>query len=390
MNYIPRKTEEKLLQSFKTRPAVLVTGARQTGKTTLLQNTFPSVEYVTFDNILLADAAKSSPQNFLKRFTGPVILDETQYVPELFRGIKEKIDRDRDKTGQWLLTGSQRFELMENVSESLSGRTALIRLDTLSAGEILNGMDEDFAGGYEIILRGGYPELWRNYGIDRGSWFEDYIRTYIERDLKSLVQVRSLTDFRRFLGIAASRSGDLLNMTDLGKSAGVANNTAKSWLSALETSGIISLLPPYYSNIGKRLIKTPKLYFSDTGLLCHLLNIPDEDALSLSPSAGNVWENFVFTELIKTRELIPGRDLFFYRDVSGKETDFIIAHSDGLELIEAKKSERVRREKLPFSDMNEILSMPVKKCSVAAPTGEPVPLPFQDFEIYDPRAGNTG
>jgi hypothetical protein len=207
--------------------------------------------------------------------------------------------------------------------------------------------------------------------------------------LKSLVQVRDLTDFRRFLGIAAVRAGELINLTDLGKSAGVSNNTAKVWLSALETSGIIRLLPPYYANIEKRLIKTKKLIFSDTGLLCHLLHIQDEEALALSPSGGNVWENFVFTELIKSRGLIPGRDLFFYRDVSGKEVDFIIAHSDGVELIEAKKSERIRPEKLPFRDMEKILPMPVKERRVAAPTGEPVPLPSTHYEIYDPRSGQS-
>ena len=333
----------------------------------------------------MAEAAKESPKNFLSRFSGPVIFDEIQYVPELFRALKEKIDEERDTAGRWMLTGSQRFELMENVSESLAGRISLIHLDTLSAEEIRNKLGKNISETYELVLKGGYPELWRNPEIDCSAWFEDYIRTYIERDLKSLVQVRSLAEFRRFLGIAAARAGELLNLTDLGNSVGVSNNTAKLWLSALQTSGIIRILPPYSANIGKRLIKTPKLYFSDTGLLCHLLNVRNEEEYGLSITGGSIWENFVFIELVKTRGLDPGREIFFYRDVSGREADFVISRANGVELIEAKNSERIRREKLPFKELSELLPRPVTICRVAAPVKEPAPVSFKDFEVYDPR-----
>jgi predicted AAA+ superfamily ATPase len=216
--------------------------------------------------------------------------------------------------------------------------------------------------------------------METGAWFEDYIRSYIERDLKDLVQVRSLVEFRRFLSAAANRAGQLVNFTDMGRSCGVSPNTAKAWTAALETSGIINILPPWFENIETRLTKSPKLYFADTGLLCALMNVRDYGDLEKSSFAGAVWENFVFTELVKSGSWEPGRTLFFYRDHSGNEVDFIGILGEKRILVEAKSSQRIRTDRLGFSNV------PLKATwYVAAPTGEAVPLPMKDYTLYDPR-----
>lgn len=381
--FIERRLHADLEKAAATRPSLILTGARQVGKTTLLRNTFPAAEYVTFDNMLLAESAQSSPSAFLDRFKGPAILDEVQYAPALFPALKERIDLNRDANGRWILTGSQRFNLMKGVSESLAGRIAVLHLESLSAQEI-RGTNVQ-----ALLARGGYPELWKNEDIDASAWFEDYFRTYIERDLRDLVQVRNLLDFRRFLGIAAARTGDLINYTDISRAVGVSNNTIQAWVAALEASGLLYILPPYYSNYEKRLIKTPKLYFADTGVLCALLNLRTNDDIQASPFAGAVWENFVFLDLVKNGQGVPGKDLFFYRDAAGAEVDFLIARPQGPLLIEAKNSQRVRSERLSFSSAAAMFPGAQTINRVAAPTGQAAPLPMGPYDIYDPRFPDT-
>jgi len=388
-NLIPRAQEEEMRHRAGERPCILVTGARQTGKTTLLRSCFPDAEYVSFDGILQAASASESPEAFLERFAGPVILDEIQYVPALFRALKARIDIDRDVKGRYLLTGSQTFELMKGVSESLAGRIGIMRLETLSAREIAASGRFNDESLLQTPFRGGYPELWRTPSIEAGPWFEDYIRTYIERDLKELVQVRDLVEFRRFLSAAANRAGQLVNFTDMSRSCGVSPNTAKSWTAALETSGILYVLPPWFANAETRLVKSPKLYFADTGLLCALLNMENAEDLEKSSSSGAVWENFVFMELVKSGDWIPGRTLFFYRDHGGNEVDFIGVSGNKRILVEAKYSQRIRPERLGFSQVSlagaDDVGQIKPACFVAAPIGEPSPLPMKDFTLYDPR-----
>ncbi len=375
---------QELRQRAATRPCILVTGARQTGKTTLLRKTFPEVEYITFDNLLLTQSATESPRAFLDRYPGPVVFDEVQHVPVLFQAIKERIDQHH-VNGQWFLTGSQRFELMKGVSESLAGRISILHLETLSATELrqANFSEEELR---ELPLRGGYPELWKNTQIDRAAWFEDYIRTYLERDLTAIVQVRHLVDFRRFLGILANRAGQLINYSDVAKLVGVSAVTIKTWVSALEVSGIIYILPPWASNSEKRLIKAPKLYFADSGLLCALLGFSTFAELERSPYLGIVWENFVFDELIKSSLARPGSDLFFYRDVSGAEVDFVyIINANRIALIEAKYTERLRTDRLSFANVAQQLPNSEVHNFVAAPIMETSPLPMAHWTVYDPR-----
>ncbi len=343
--WVERCLKSKLLEISETRPALLLTGARQTGKSSLLQNLFPDVEYITFDYLRHVEAVKDSPEYFLGQFDAKVILDEIQYVPEVFRELKILIDKDRSNYGKWIMIGSQQFALMENVSESLAGRIAILHLETLSATE-LNHMK--IRNINDFLWKGGYPELWSNSRLNVSDFFESYIRTYVERDLKTIIDVKNLNDFRRFIRMVASRAGQLLNYKSLSSDVGVSDVTIRKWIHALELSGLVYLLAPYYTNIGKRLIKSPKIYFADHGLLCYLSGIENEKDWYSHPQKGSLWENFVMMELIKNYGLIPGIDLFFYRDQNGVEIDFVIERKGKMHLIEAKAGERINPKKLNF------------------------------------------
>lgn len=351
--WIPRSLRARLDTTVATRPVVLLTGARQTGKSSLLQRQFPRAQYISFDHLNQVEAAKDSPDFFLNQFKGRVILDEIQYVPDLFRELKAVVDRQRTSYGRWILTGSQQFELMEKIGESLAGRISILHLETLSARELREGSVKNLR---DYIWKGGYPELWSNPGLDRNDFFESYIRTYIERDLKAIIDVKNLHDFQRFIRVTAGRVGQLINYTDIAGDVGVSDVTIKKWLHALEVSGIIYLLAPFYRNIGKRLTKSPKLYFADHGLLCHLLGISGIKDWQNHIFRGNIWENIVFMELVKTNSLRPGAGIFFYRDHNGVEIDFIVEKNNTLYFIEAKAGERLDDAKLNFHKVMPLFS----------------------------------
>ncbi len=345
--WIDRLYQDKIRKLSETRPVVLLTGARQAGKCSLLQREFPEAEYVTFDHMRNIEAVTDSPEYFLNRFAvhDSVILDEIQNVPGLFREIKILVDKERNRYGKWLLTGSQQFELMKEVSESLAGRISIQRLETLSARELRNS---GMTGIEDFTWKGGYPEIWGNPDIGISDFFESYLRTYVERDLKSIIDVKNLHDFQRFIRVLAARAGQLVNYKDISSDTGVSDVTVRKWLHALEVSGLVYLLAPYYSNIGKRLIKSPKIFFADQGLLCHLLGIESMDGWNSHIYRGNLWENFVFTELVKTEGLRPGVDIFFYRDQNGVEIDFIAVKKNKMFFIEAKSTERIDSRQLNF------------------------------------------
>jgi hypothetical protein len=235
-----------------------------------------------------------------------------------------------------------------------------------------------------MIWKGGYPELWANPGLTPAMFYEDYIQTYLEKDLRQLINITNLRDFRRFIQICAVRSGQLLNCSDISKDIGVSAPTIKAWIGALEASGIVFLLSPFFANIGKRLVKAPKLYFADTGLLCHLLNITDQSACRNSPHFGAIWENLVFTELVKTRQLVPGRSLFFYRDQNGVEIDFITEQNGKLSLIEAKASERVDSRKLNFSKVKPLLADRDISCCLMNPIPDKEPVALDGYISVNP------
>jgi len=378
--WIHRNFSKKLQNMASTRPVVLLTGARQTGKSSLLRHLFAEAEYVTFDHLAQMTAAREAPLEFLRRRTSPVILDEIQYVPELFRNLKIVVDENRDLTGAWLLTGSQQFELMKDISESLAGRIGIVHLETLSAKELR----ESHAPGISNHLwKGGYPELWKNPEIDATDFFESYLRTWVERDLQQLIRVRDLSNFRRFIRMLATRTGQLLNFADIGSDVGVSGVTVQTWLNALVVSGVIYLLPPWYGNVGKRLIRTAKIYFADIGLACHLLGVHDADALAVHPLKGNLFENFVLMELVKTHSLSPGRELFFYRDQNATEVDFVVEREGRIVLIEAKAGESTDRRRLHFTKVAPLMKAPVT-CRLACGVDADHPLVMDGFTAFNP------
>jgi len=335
--WITRDVQAHLERSARTRPVIVLTGARQTGKTSTLLRLFPNHAFVSLDLPTEAEQAEKEPHNFLRRHPAPTIIDEVQYAPGLFRHLKVAVDAHRMRNGQFLLTGSQKFTLMKSVSESLAGRADIVQLETLSLAEIRAALPR--TGLETAIVRGGFPELHANPDIDNVTFYNSYLATYLERDVRSLANVGNLRDFERFLRACALRSANLLNKADLARDVGIAPSTANHWLSTLEASGQVVLLEPWFSNRTKSIVKSPKVYLADTGLLCALLNIRSEEALRQSPAAGAIWETFVFAQL-RARERRVGRagSLFFWRDRT-REVDFVVDVGGRLELFEAKWTE---------------------------------------------------
>jgi hypothetical protein len=335
--WIPRYLESHLLRSAGTRPVVVLTGARQTGKTSTLQRLFPRHGFVSLDLPTEAEQAEREPSAFLRRHPPPVIIDEVQYAPGLFRHLKAAVDGQRNRHGQYLLTGSQKFTLMRGVAESLAGRADIVDLDTLSWSEVRAAQPRETLEC--AIVRGGFPELQANPDIDAAAFYNSYLATYLERDIRALTHVGSLRDYERFLRACALRSASQLNKADLARDIGIAPSTANHWLSMLEASGQVVLLEPWFSNRTTSLVKSPKLYLADTGLLCALLNVRTEEALRQSPSVGAVWETYVCAQL-RHRERRGGRagSLFFWRDRT-REVDFVTDVAGRLQLFEAKWTE---------------------------------------------------
>jgi hypothetical protein len=332
MKYIPRLIEAEIKKASKSFSAVILTGPRRAGKTTLLKKLFPKAEYYLIEEPDVIARLRTDPRSFLEDVQCPAILDEIQNVPELLNYVRALIDRVPGKKGQWLLTGSQEAPLMKNVTESLAGRAAIFNLLPLSQQETPK----------VSILKGGFPEVLA--GPSAGSiWFRSYVQTYLERDVRSVSSIRDLSTFRRFLSLLAGRCGQILNRTDLAAPLGVSVPTISEWLNILEITGQIILVPPFYENFGKRLIKSPKLYFVDSGLACHLLGVESEKMLNRSPFLGPLFEGFVASEIIK-RQLGLGRPkaLYYFRDQQGLEVDFIVPSGNRqLLFIEAKSSRTV-------------------------------------------------
>ena len=373
--WIRRQIEGRLRHSVKTRPVLVLTGARQTGKTATLRHIFPDYSFVSLDLPTEAEQAEKDPATFLLRHAPPVIIDEVQYAPGLFRHLKAAVDAHRGRNGQFLLTGSQKFTLMTGVSESLAGRADILELETLSFAEIREALPQ--IGLEAAIVRGGFPELYANAEIDAASFYNSYLAAYLERDVRALTNVGSLRDFERFLRACALRSANLLNKAELARDVGISPSTANIWLSMLEASGQVILLEPWFANRTKSLVKSPKLFLADTGLLCALLNIRSEEALRSSPSAGAVWETFVFAQL-RDRERRAGRakSLFFWRDRS-REVDFVADVGGRLDLFEAKWTEipdAGDTGNLEFV-RREVGASKVASASVVARTPNSFPLP---------------
>lgn len=350
--WISRNIQNLLTEYSQHFPVLLLTGARQTGKTSLYQHLFPDFSYVSLDDPFEADRAENAPQAFLASYPLPLIIDEVQYAPSIFRHLKLMVDQRKQEqlrhpekvTGapicQFLLTGSQNFSLMQNVAESLAGRVGILSLQTLSAHEVQRALPAVTLT--DFVLRGGYPVLYEQTNLTPRTWFPSYIATYLERDVRNAIQVQNLRDFSRFLRALAIRSAQTLSFSDLARDVGVAPNTIKAWLSVLQASNLVYLLEPYHRNLGKRLVKSPKLYFTDTGLLLHLVGIDSWDSLLRSPLAGAIWETYCFSQLYKTflHRGIASPALWYWRTQDGSEVDFIVEKGATLIALEAKFKER--------------------------------------------------
>jgi predicted AAA+ superfamily ATPase len=353
----PRTLSRAIGRAIKTFPAIVVTGPRQSGKTTLLKTLFrDSHAFVSLEDPDVRIRAKEDPQQFLARHKPPVIIDEIQYVPELLSYIKTRIDEHR-KPGQWLFTGSQHFGLMHGISQSLAGRAAVLSLLPFSLAERIGRGDSALAVSPwlkglratdpaepkmslgEILLRGNYPEIASRRSVDRQIWCGSYISTFLERDVRNLAHIGDLSQFERFLRLCAVRTGQILNLSDLARDIGVSVPTAKRWLSILEAGYQVYLLYPYYQNLGKRLVKSPKLYFNDTALAAYLLGLHDKEALFNSPSFGPLFETMVVMDVLK-RFLHHGEmpSMYYLRTRDGLEVDLVIEVGQKLSLFEIKSS----------------------------------------------------
>ncbi len=351
--YIQRSIEPVLKKAVAQFPAVVLTGPRQAGKTTLLKHLFGKTHrYLSLEPPDIRAAAASDPRGFMELYKPPILFDEIQYAPELFFYIKEKIDENRDTYGQYILTGSQNILLLQQVTETLAGRAAILRLLPLSYPEIAEHPFKQFPWESEkreqysslsieefwkFMLRGSYPELAEHPEKDPFLWQGSYIQTYLERDIRNLRHVGDLTQFQIFLRAVASRSGQLFQISDVAKDIGVAVNTVKAWLGVLEATYQIIIVRPYFANISKRLVKTPKVYFTDVGTLCYLTGLRDIEPLFSGPMAGPVVETFIFSEIYKRiTHLGIEPQIYFWRTAAGSEVDLLIENQGQLIPIEVK------------------------------------------------------
>ena len=355
MKYIKRSLEPVLKKAASEFPAVVLTGPRQCGKTTLLKHLFQSYRYVSLEPPDIRAAAAEDPRGFLEMNAPPVIFDEVQHAPDLLPYIKELVDARRERAGRYVLTGSQDLLVEEKITESLAGRAAILRLLPLSHRESegrpqislpweraqrrVPRKKASYRGMWRDFLRGSYPELTANPHRDANLWHASYIQTFLERDVRAVRQIGDLSQFQNFLRALAARSAQLLNLTDLARDLGVAVNTIKIWLSVLEATYQVIVLRPYFANIGKRLVKTPKIYFTDVGTLCFLTGLKDPEHAALGPMGGAIMETAVLSEIIKRlrhRGIDP--QVYFWRTSSGTEVDIVIETAGKLIPIEVKLS----------------------------------------------------
>lgn len=351
---IKRILSTKILKTSKVAPIIGIVGPRQSGKTTLAKEVFPNYTYVNLEQPDTRQYAQNDPKAFLDQYDNHIILDEIQRVPELFSYLQVKTDNDK-KMGQYILTGSQHFLMMQSITQSLAGRIAIFNLYPLSYEELSND-NKQKKDIYTQIWYGGYPRLYEQE-ISPLIWINNYIQTYIDRDVSLISRITNLKTFETFLRVIAGRTGQLINLTSLSNDLGISHNTVKSWVNLLETSGIIYLLQPYFSNISKRLIKSPKLYFTDTGLVCRLLGIENPTQLITHPLYGSIFETHIVIEYIKyylNRGESP--NIYFWRDKKGLEADLFKNISGSIsEIYEIKSSQTIPED--AFSKLKQIQSI---------------------------------
>jgi hypothetical protein len=330
---VVRQIAPVLLSALRRFPAVVITGPRRSGKTTLLRSALPQAQYVLLEDPDIQDRVRRDPRAFIESLRPPIIFDEIQNTPQLLDYVRTLVDARPRKMGQWFFTGSQEAPLMQGITESMAGRAAILQLLPFSLAET-SKVDPLLGGFPEVVLHPRGREL----------WFASYLQTYIERDIRLISNVRDLPTFRRFLSLLASRHGQMLNRSDLAAPLGVSVPTISEWVRILEVTGQIILVPPYFENFGKRLVKSPKVYWGDTGLACHLLGIQSQAELERSPFWGSIFEGFVASEILKS-QINRGqrKELYYFRDQQGLEVDFVVPQPNArFWLVEAKASKTVQ------------------------------------------------
>lgn len=337
-----RDIKNELLELAKKHSIVTLIGPRQSGKTTLVKSTFPNLDYVNLENPDIRILAETDPRSFLSKYDNGVIIDEVQRVPSLLSYIQTIVD-EKNEVGKFILTGSHQLGLHEAISQSLAGRTALLSLLPLSISELNSGgvqLDID-----QYLYQGFYPRFYSDKQHNPTELHRDYMKTYVERDVRQLINIKDLMQFQKFMKLLAGRVGQILNLNDLCNNLGISHHTATEWLSVLEASFLIFRLPPYFENLGKRIIKSPKIYFTDVGFASYLLGIDDVRQLETHPLRGYLFENLVLMDIIKSRyNRAKDANCYFYRDSNQNEVDIVITRANWLIPIEIKSSQTFNKD----------------------------------------------
>jgi predicted AAA+ superfamily ATPase len=373
---LDREIEAKIKQISSTFPALMITGPRQVGKTTTLKKLAEGREYITFDNLLIREIADKDPALFLQQHSGKLLIDEIQYAPKILSYIKIDIDNNKEY-GKFWLTGSQQFHLMKNISESLAGRIGILDLRGFSQREKLNDLREEpflpseeyflkykrsknlqIGETYDMILRGSFPEVSVNRNLQLKDFYSAYLKTYIERDVRELINISNENTFLRFIQILASLTGQILNYSNISRDIGVSVSAIKNWISILESSRLIYLLQPYYVNIGSRTVKSPKIYFLDTGLCAYLCGWQTRETLELGAMSGAIFETYVVSEILKSY-WHNGEEpkIYFYRNNNQREIDIILERNGKLYPVEIKKTASPR-----IDDIKHFKVLPNYEC----------------------------
>jgi len=354
--YYEREISENLIRLFNQYPVLTLTGPRQSGKTTLCKNLFPYLDYVSFEDIENRQLATDDPREFLSRYSNGAILDEVQRSPDIISYIQTFVD-EKKKNGLFILTGSRQFELMDAINQSLAGRTAIARLLPLSYSEIYKKGESPALE--DALFKGFYPRLFKE-SLNPTEMYSFYANTYLERDVRKIINVQDLKTFETFLTLCAGRNAQVINYASLGSDCGIDQKTVKKWLSILEASYVIKTIKPYYKNLNKRIIKSPKMYFYDSGLVCYLLGINNSRQLVNHPLVGAIFESYVFSEIWKIYENSILKDnTYYFRDNRGREVDGIFDKVVSIALLEVKKSKTINDSFFKVFNYIKGLSMPV-------------------------------